>query len=104
MTIEDNLQPPATGPAPVYRAPEPPRTKSQLRASALAEGLAIKAKWKTLITEAKTVWPKVHAEELATAGGNFHVLAGLVQMRCQISREESDRQVKAFLDKHYSVA
>lgn len=103
MNIENTMKPPATGPATASRAPEPLRTNKQVRVSALAEGLAVKAKWKTLIAEAKTVWPKVPPEELATVGGNFHVLAGLVQLRYRVSREESDRQVREFFDKHYSA-
>ncbi|AXQ27740.1 hypothetical protein D0B54_03220 [Solimonas sp. K1W22B-7] len=79
-------------------------SRGQLKASALAEALAVKKKWKTLIVEARTTWPKLHLEELATVGGNFHVLAGLVQLRHRYSREESDRQVKEFFARHYPVA
>lgn len=79
-------------------------SRGQLKAAALAESLAIKKKWKSLIAEALATWPRLHAEELATVGGNFHVLAGLVQLRHRLSREESDRQVKEFLAKHYPVA
>lgn len=79
-------------------------SRGQLKASALAEGLAIRKKWKSLIAEALETWPRLHAEELATVGGNFHVLAGLVQLRHRISREESDRQVKEFFARHYPVA
>lgn len=79
-------------------------SRGQLRASALAESLAIKKKWKSLIAEALATWPKLHAVELATVGGNFHILAGLVQLRHRFSREESDRQVKEFFARHYPVA
>jgi hypothetical protein len=37
---------------------------------------------------------------LVQVDGNFHRLAGLVQMRQQVSREEADQQVKAFLARH----
>lgn len=77
-----------------------PRTRKQISASLLADGLALKARWKTLIADAKSVWPKISAEELASAHGDIHRLAGMVQLRCHLSREESDRQVKAFFDKH----
>jgi len=97
MNIEDHNQSPAR-PAAV-----PPRTKNQLRASALADALAVKAKWKSLIGEAQEVWPQLHTEELATVAGNFHVLAGLVQLRCRLSRADSDQQARAFLDRHYAV-
>jgi len=46
------------------------------------------------------VWPKLPHEELVQVDGNFHRLAGLVQMRQQVSREEADQQVKAFLARH----
>ncbi|HSW13967.1 MAG TPA: hypothetical protein VLI06_14070 [Solimonas sp.] len=100
MTTDYNNTPPATGPATPAVAP-PALTKNQIKASALADGLAIKAKWKTLIAEARTVWPKVQVEELATVAGNFHVLAGIVQLRYCLSREESNRQVTEFFGKHY---
>lgn len=81
-----------------------PRTRKQISASLLADGLALKARWKTLIADAKSVWPKISAEELASAHGDIHRLAGMVQLRCQLSREESDRQVKAFFAKHAAKA
>jgi hypothetical protein len=98
MSIESSSNPPVTAPTP---AAAPARTTKQIRASALVDGRAVKAKWKTLIPEALALWPRVHAEELANVKGNFHVLAGLVQLRHQLSREESDQQVRAFFDKHY---
>jgi hypothetical protein len=75
-------------------------TKAQLRATAATEARAVKDRWKILAAEARTVWGKLHPEELAKVDGNFHVLAGLVQMRYQVSRQESDRQVSAFFSKH----
>ena len=106
MNTESSLIAPAVEPVPVpaARVVERPRSKSQTRAAAIADGLAIKVKWKTLIGEAKSVWQKLYPEELAKVEGNFHVLAGLVQLRYQLSRQESDRQVKAFFDKHCAVA
>lgn len=83
---------------------EAPRTRKQISASLLADGLALKARWKTLIADAKSVWPKISTEELASAQGDIHRLAGMVQLRCQLSREESDRQVKAFFEKHAAKA
>lgn len=92
-------------PAPVklQRAPGAP-TKNQLKAAALAEARAVKAQWRTLIADAKATWAKIHPQELASVEGNFHRLAGLVQMRYQVSREESDRQVNAFFDAHRAPA
>lgn len=79
-------------------------SRNKLRSAALAEGLAIRKQWKALIPEACTTWPKLHSEELVNVGGNFHVLAGLVQLRQRLSREDSDRQVREFLDRHYPPA
>lgn len=104
MTIEDNATPPETGPAAAKPLPAPMRTKNQIKASVLADGIAAKAKWKSLVAEARTIWPKLQPEELTPVGGNFHVLAGLVQLRYRVSREESDRQVKEFFDKHYPAS
>ena len=90
-------------PPKVRRAPGTP-TKSQLRAAANAEVLARISGWKNLIPAAKAQWGKLDAIELTRAEGNPHVLAGLVQMRYQLGREEADRQVKAFFEKNASAA
>ncbi|SEQ00201.1 hypothetical protein SAMN04488038_10343 [Solimonas aquatica] len=94
-------QRPSQYPAPVKvrRAPGTP-TKNQLRAAAQAEARAVKEQWLSLLAPAKATWAKLHPQELAGVEGNFHKLAGLVQLRYQLSREESDRQVNAFFDTH----
>jgi hypothetical protein len=91
-------------PQPTERQVVAPRTKNQIRASALADGVAARAKWKTLIAEAKTIWTLISPEELTRAEGNFHKIAGLVQLRYHLSRGDADRQVHDFLDKHYPAA
>jgi len=103
MNIENSVMPQPAAPIATPAAPAAPRTNNQIKSTAMADGRAVKAKWKPLIAEAKTVWSKLYPEELAKVDGNFHVLAGLVQMRYQLSREESNRQVTAFLDKHYGA-
>ena len=80
----------------VRRAPGTP-TKAQLKAAAKAETRALRGRWRSVQAEARSVWAKLQPEELARTDGNFHMLAGLVQMRYQLSRQESDRQVSAFL-------
>lgn len=96
---------PSLYPAPVKvrRAPGTP-TKSQLRAMAQAEAHAVKTQWLSLMVPAKATWDKIHPQELVGVEGNFHKLAGLVQMRYRLSREESDRQVNAFFAEHRSPA
>jgi hypothetical protein len=98
MSIESSTNPPVTAPT---AAAAPARTSKQIRASALVDGRAVRSKWKALIPEALALWPEVHAEEMANVRGDFHVLAGLVQLRHRLSREASDQQVRTFFDKHY---
>jgi hypothetical protein len=93
----------AASPATIAR-PEQVRTRKQAAASLLAEGIATKARWKALVAPARTAWPKLSVDELKTVHGDVHRLAGLVQLRCQLSREESDRQVKAFFAQHAATA
>lgn len=83
---------------------ERPLTKNQLKASALADASRLRSKWKGLVAEARLVWPKVPVEDLARVQGDFHRLAGMVQLRYQLGRQESDRQVHEFMDKHYAKA
>lgn len=90
-------------PPKVRRAPGTP-TKNQLRTIALAEARAHVAKWKTLIPTANATWNKLHAADLGRTEGNVHMLAGLVQMHYQVSRQEADRQVKAFFDQYAPAA
>ena len=98
MNIESSAKPPLTPPA---AAAAPARTQRQIRASLLTDEATVRSKWKTLIAQARAMWPEVHGEELANVRGDFHVLAGLVQLRHHLSREESDQQVRTFFDKHY---
>lgn len=84
----------------IKRAPGTP-SKARLKAIALEEARVIRLHWqRLLITEAGKEWNKLHHQELAKVDGNVHVLAGLVQMRYQLNRQEADRQVKAFFAKH----
>lgn len=76
------------------------QTKKQTTAGLLASGLARKLLWKTLIDEAHATWPQVSSADLTAVEGNIHTLAGLVQLRHRLSREESDQQVKAFFAAH----
>lgn len=81
-----------------------PISKKQTLANNVRANFAAQAKWKSLIAEAHLVWPKIAVEQLALVGGNFHKLAGLVQLAYRQDRQESDRQVKEFFDKHYTTA
>jgi hypothetical protein len=102
MNIPDGLNAEVTATPIIPAAPAAPvRTRNQIKATALGDLMAGRSKWKGLLPEARSIWAKVPPEELARVDGSFHRLAGLVQLRYHLSREESDRQVRAFFDKHY---
>lgn len=60
----------------------------------------IKGMWKQQVGAAKIAWGKLTEDELLKAEGHAEKLAGLVQERYAISRDEADTQVKSFFDKH----
>ncbi|MFC5715097.1 CsbD family protein [Pseudomonas sp. GCM10022188] len=60
----------------------------------------LKAKWKQQVGNAKIAWGKLTDDELLETEGHADKLAGLVQERYAIEREEAERQVKEFLDKN----
>jgi len=61
---------------------------------------ALKGKWKQHVGAAKIAWGKLTEDELLTSEGRQEKLAGLVQERYAITRDEADKQVKFFLEKH----
>lgn len=63
---------------------------------------SIKGQWKQQIGAAKVVWGKLTDDELLKAEGQAQKLAGLVQERYAITRDEAEKQVKAFFDKNSS--
>ncbi len=82
---------------PAPAAPNVLRTRSQLQAAAVTELAQALATWKRRIPSAQARWPKLDPIELVQAKGNTHRLAGLVQLRYKLSREEADQQVAEFL-------
>ncbi len=60
----------------------------------------MKAKWKQQVGGAKTVWGKLTDDELLESEGHLEKLTGLVQERYAITRDEANKQVKSFFDKH----
>jgi uncharacterized protein YjbJ (UPF0337 family) len=60
----------------------------------------IKGRWKQQVGAAKIVWGKLTEDELLKLEGHQLKLAGLVQERYAITREEANKQVKSFFDKH----
>lgn len=61
---------------------------------------ALKGQWKQQVGAAKIAWGKLTEDELLRLEGHQEKLAGLVQERYAVSRDEADKQVKAFFDKN----
>lgn len=59
----------------------------------------IKGKWKQHVGAAKIAWGKLTEDELLKLEGHQDRLAGAVQERYAITRDEADRQVKDFFEK-----
>lgn len=59
----------------------------------------MKGKWKQQVGDAKIAWGKLTEDELLKLEGHEQKLAGLIQERYAITRDEADKQVKAFFDK-----
>lgn len=59
----------------------------------------IKGKWKQNVGAAKIAWGKLTEDELLKSEGHIQKLAGLVQERYAITRDEADKQVQTFIDK-----
>ncbi len=81
-----------------------PLSKRQIKAAALANERLSRQRWKSLLPDARALWGKVPAEDLARVNGNIHALAGLVQLRYQTGREDADRQVQQFFRDHPPMA
>ena len=56
----------------------------------------IKGQWKQLAGKLKTKWGKLTDDDLKVADGNAEYLAGKIQERYGIARDEADRQIKEF--------
>lgn len=60
----------------------------------------IKGKWKQQVGAAKIAWGKLTEDELLKSEGQLQKLAGLVQERYSITRDEAEKQVKQFIAKN----
>lgn len=119
ITVESGTDPRLTSPeampevlpAPAERkraqAPAPPRAAkgdddlmSTQQQAALPSADELKGKWKQQVGAAKVAWGKLTEDELLRLEGHQQKLAGLVQERYAITRDEADRQVKTFFEKH----
>ena len=59
----------------------------------------MKGLWKQRVGAAKIAWGKLTEDELLRLEGHEQKLAGLVQERYAITRDEADKQVKSFFEK-----
>lgn len=60
----------------------------------------VKGAWKQQVGKAKIVWGKLTDDEILQSEGQVQKLAGLVQERYAVTRDEAEKQVKAFFDKN----
>ena len=57
-------------------------------------------KWRQQIGAARIAWDKLTEDELLKSEGREQKLAGLVQQRYAVTRDEADRQIKSFFQKY----
>lgn len=62
----------------------------------------VKGLWKQRVGDAKVQWGKLTDDELLQTEGHMQKLAGLVQERYAISRDEADKQIKGFFERYRS--
>lgn len=60
----------------------------------------IKGLWKQQVGSAKITWGKLTDDELLKTEGHIQKLAGLVQERYAITRDEAEKQIKGFFEKN----
>ncbi len=60
----------------------------------------LEGQWKQLAGKAKAAWGDLTDDDLAKVKGNAERLAGLIQEKYGRTREEAEREVKAFFDKN----
>lgn len=56
----------------------------------------IKGKWKQISGSAKEKWGKLTDDDLQVAEGNSEYLAGKIQERYGVAKDEAERQVREF--------
>lgn len=59
----------------------------------------MKGKWKQQVGSVKLAWGKLTEDEILKSEGRTEKLAGLVQERYAVTRDEADKQVRKFFDK-----
>jgi uncharacterized protein YjbJ (UPF0337 family) len=64
----------------------------------------VQGNWKILKGKIKQQWGNLTDDDLAVAEGKIDELAGRVEERYGIAKEEASQQVKDFLDKNKTYA
>ncbi len=72
---------------------------SKQQGQAMPSTDSLKGKWKQQVGAAKIAWGKLTEDELLKSEGHEQKLAGLVQERYAITRDEAEKQVKNFVQK-----
>ena len=57
-------------------------------------------KWKQVVGKAKQTWGKLTDDELARVEGNAERLAGLLQEKYGLSKDEATRSANTFFDQN----
>lgn len=90
---------PKSAAAPLRAARGDDDLMSQQQQQAMPSADSLKGQWKQRVGAAKIAWGELTEDELLKSEGHQQKLAGLVQERYAITRDEADRQVKHFFDK-----
>lgn len=60
----------------------------------------IQGKWKQIKGDAKIQWGKLTDDDLDRAEGNRDKLVGVIQERYGLAKDEAEKEVDSFYDKH----
>lgn len=63
----------------------------------------VEGNWKQLKGKVKQQWAKLTDDDLKAAEGNYDELAGRLQERYGIAKEEAERQVREFRERNKSM-
>lgn len=76
-----------------------PQEVTQQHRQSLPSMDQIKGDWKQKVGAAKIAWGKLTEDEILKSEGHAQRLAGIVQERYAITRDEAEKQVKSFFEK-----
>lgn len=76
-----------------------PKEETKQHQQSLPSMDEIKGDWKQKVGAAKIAWGKLTEDEILQSEGQAQRLAGIVQERYAITRDEAEKQVKSFFEK-----